>query len=89
VAFVFGTKAGGRALTADELPLSSAMMGYWSRFAATGAPNGADAVAWPMYETASDRNLDLDLMISGNTGLKRANCDFWDAISDSGRAEAP
>jgi para-nitrobenzyl esterase len=89
VAFVFGTKAGGRVLTADELPLSSAMMGYWSRFAATGDPNRADAVAWPVYETASDRNLDLDLTISGNAGLKRANCDFWDAISDSGRAEAP
>ena len=33
--------------SADEVTLSDQIMGYWTRFAATGDPNGAGALVWP------------------------------------------
>lgn len=35
-----------------RLALSDQMMGYWTRFAATGDPSGADAPAWTRFTTA-------------------------------------
>ena len=34
------------------------MIGYWTRFARSGDPNG-DGVAWPRYATAGMRILEL------------------------------
>jgi para-nitrobenzyl esterase len=49
--WVFGhVDANGYRPSAAEQALSDAMIGYWSRFAATGDPNGAGAVAWPLYD---------------------------------------
>ena len=67
-------------LTAAERPLSTAMMGYWGRFAAAGDPNGEGAPAFPKYDTAKDGSLALDLTISAESGLAKADCDFWDAL---------
>lgn len=80
--FVFGTDfVDGLATLSDEdLPLSAAIQGYWSRFAATGDPNGGDAVAWPSYDEASDEHLTLDLVIAAGSGHKDEVCDFWDGI---------
>src|SRR5262249_10185500 len=54
--FVMGTlrdrKTG--AAPAEEVALSDAMLGYWSRFAKAGDPNGAAAPAWPGYDAAGD-----------------------------------
>jgi para-nitrobenzyl esterase len=53
--FVFGTidrtpPAWPKAPAApSETRLSDAMVGYWSSFAATGAPTAAGAPAWPAY----------------------------------------
>ena len=81
VPFVFGTAyAGFFPLAADDLPLSAAMMGYWTRFAATGDPNGGGAPAWPLYAPAGDQNIVLDVPVSQGSGLKQAKCDFWDGI---------
>jgi para-nitrobenzyl esterase len=33
----------------DQFALSAQMMGYWTRFAATGNPNGGAAPAWPRF----------------------------------------
>lgn len=79
--FVFGTlrsRARGTA-TAAELALSDAMLGYWTRFAAGGDPGGSGAAAWPRYQTAGDAHLTLGPAVAAGTGLKRADCDFWDA----------
>jgi para-nitrobenzyl esterase len=80
--FVFGNlgAAGGYAPSAAERALSNALIGYWSRFAATGDPNGGGAPAWPRYEAASDPYLRLDTAIQADAGLRTANCDFWDTV---------
>jgi len=69
-----------KALTDDELALSATMMGYWSRHAAAGDPNGKDAFVWPKYDQATDSNIVLDLTVSSDTGLHKDLCDFWDTI---------
>jgi para-nitrobenzyl esterase len=66
---------------ASGLPVSQAIQGYWTRFAATGDPNGAGAVAWPPYTRAGDEHLTLDAEIAAGTGHKAAQCDFWDALT--------
>ena len=64
---------------ADELALSDAVIGYWTRFAATGDPNGEGAFAWPGYDAATDSYLALDVEAAAGAGVHAATCDFWDA----------
>jgi para-nitrobenzyl esterase len=56
--FIFHTFASGVSgpftPTPEELTLSEEMMGYWSRFAATGDPNGGDALTWFVYGKNAD-----------------------------------
>jgi len=66
--------------TPSELALEDAMIGYWTRFAATGDPNGAGAPAWPPYDPAADTHLVLDDTITLGRGLRAAQCDFWTAV---------
>ena len=61
--------------TAD-LTFSQAMMGYWSRFAATGNPNGAGAVAWPQYEPTTDSMLQLDETFVAINGYHNPQFDY-------------
>jgi para-nitrobenzyl esterase len=78
--FVFGTTLAGKNIGDDEEPLSNAMMGYWSRFALRGDPNGEGAPSWPRYDAASDTNVVLDATITTATGLAHDACDFWDGL---------
>jgi para-nitrobenzyl esterase len=77
LAFVFGTAS---RLADDEHPLSQAFEGYWTRFAATGDPNGAGAPAWPAYDGPSDAYLRIDTAQTAMTGVNTSACDFWDAL---------
>src|SRR2546425_4122628 len=52
--FSFGGLFGTTTPTADELTLSDQMIGYWSQFAATGDPNGGDALVWHVYGRNAD-----------------------------------
>ena len=45
---------------ADGDALGDAMAGYWTRFAATGDPNGDGAPEWPEYDGESDTWMVLD-----------------------------
>lgn len=63
--------AGDQQLVAD-------VEGYWSRFAATGDPNGGSAVAWPKW-TSSDPYAVLNAPVTTATSLRSKQCDFWDA----------
>ncbi len=56
---------------ADER-LAEAMQGYWTQFAATGDPNRPDLPAWPRYDPAGDRYLELGETIGPREGLYRA-----------------
>ena len=55
--------------TADELALSDQLIGYWSRFAATGDPNGGDALTWFVY---------------GKNSWKQVNAGLQDAFTGEG-----
>jgi para-nitrobenzyl esterase len=66
--------------TPGEEALARSMMGYWTRFAAAGDPNGAGAPAWPRYEVASDPYVKLDDPIAKDERLHAERCDFWDAL---------
>ncbi len=67
-------------LTDEELALSASVMGYWSRHAASGDPNGGGAPEWPKYDEASDQDIVLTTTIAKESGLKKDLCDFWDGI---------
>lgn len=78
--FVFGTSLGGRDIGDNELPTSTAMIGYWTRFATTGDPNAVGAPVWPRYDAAADTHVVLDASIGTGTALRREACDFWDKL---------
>ncbi len=63
-----------------DLDLSAAIMDYWTRFAATGDPNGAGAVSWPGYDQATDRHLELGDTIAAGSGLYKEACDLADKV---------
>jgi para-nitrobenzyl esterase len=65
--------------TSVELTLSSAIMGYWTRFAAKGDPNGPGAFHWPRY-SADDRILQLDVTPARLVGYHNPQCDFFTPI---------
>jgi para-nitrobenzyl esterase len=86
--FVFGDPSfaggapGSHTSTPAELTLSRQMMGYWSRFAATGDPNGSGATVWPRYDATTDPMLQIDdtsTEISGSNSYRKLQCDFYDA----------
>jgi para-nitrobenzyl esterase len=75
--YVFGTLP---TPTADDGKLSNAMQGYWSRFAATGDPNGGSALDWPAFATGAYDVMGLDVTIAVVNDYRKAECDFWQTI---------
>lgn len=65
---------------AGDLAVEASMLGYWTRFAATGDPNGGGAPVWPAV-SASEPFLQLDATIATGTGWRNTECDFWDAVA--------
>lgn len=63
-----------------DIDLSTALMGYWTRFAATGDPNGQGAPVWPKYDPASDQHLELGDTIRISSDLYKEACDFADRV---------
>jgi para-nitrobenzyl esterase len=53
------------------------MLGYFSRFAATGNPSPEEGVEWPAYDEKTDPYLSLDKMVSAGNNAA-AKCDFWE-----------
>jgi para-nitrobenzyl esterase len=51
--------------SAAQFALSAQMMGYWTRFAATGDPNGGGAAYWPRFRPASQQ---IQALIPGGSG---------------------
>ena len=68
-------------LTASQEQLAAAMVGYWSRFARAGDPNGAGAPQWPQYTAANDLFMSLQPPVPVVTDgfAEDHQCDFWDA----------
>lgn len=78
--FVFGLGSYRPSASAAEIALADAMMGYWTRFAVSGNPNGGGAVPWPLYEAATDPYLQFDNAIVAGSGIRKGKCDFWDSL---------
>lgn len=77
--YVFGSLAdilGYKPAPAD-LTLSAAMMGYWTRLAGLGTPNGGDAPQWPAYATTGDPFLQFGDTVAAGAGVRAAECDLW------------
>ena len=68
--------------TPDEITLSNEIIGYWTRFAATGDPNGAGAVTWLPYDATIESILQLDMPIGPlpGTGYRNAECDLLSTL---------
>ena len=78
IPFVFGPEPGWPESPHDA-DLRRAIMGYWTRFAATGDPNALDRPLWPRYELTRESVLDLGDSIHVVTHLRRAQFDALDA----------
>ena len=57
------------------------IMRYWTNFAATGDPNGADLPDWPAYDPADDRYLELGEETGPRTHIKAAALAVLDAAT--------
>ena len=81
--FVFGNLASlgsPYSPSADEVTLSDQIMGYWTRFAATGDPNGAGALVWPAYDASTDSMLQLDNTMVAINGYHNPQCDYLSTL---------
>ena len=63
------------------MAVSSAMQGYWARFAAYGNPNGGGAAEWPVYDPDRDPSLVLAPDPPVVDGLRADQCAFWDGLA--------
>lgn len=81
--FVFGNLRiinGPYTPTSAELTFADQMMGYWTRFAATGDPNGSGATPWPRYDATTDAMLQLDVAQTVINGYQNLQCDYFSTL---------
>lgn len=83
IPYVFGNLAPAMGHGAVDEALSEQMMGYWTRFAATGDPNGGGAPEWPAYTEETDPHLVLGETIEADQGLRKAALDLLETARGS------
>jgi para-nitrobenzyl esterase len=70
--------------TPAQLRLSDLMIGYWTRFAATGNPNGGHRPGWPRFAGTSPKMQELIPNATAPEPASRFsafhNCSFWASI---------
>lgn len=77
IAFVFDSVDADPQATLGEL-----MRGDWTRFAATGDPNGGGTLAWPPFTAASDRRLELATTPQVLEDFRGDECALWRTVYD-------
>jgi para-nitrobenzyl esterase len=70
----------GAPLGAMEQRIGDAMRRYWVQFARAGDPNVAGLPAWPVYQRARPRVLELGDPVRVTEGLGRDGCDVFDEV---------
>jgi len=60
---------------ARDWALSATMIRQWTRFAATGDPNGPGLPRWPRYDSATDPYLELGTTLKTGKGFRKAQLD--------------
>jgi para-nitrobenzyl esterase len=78
--FFFGWRGKYRPSEAD-LAIQQRMIGYWTRMARTGNPNGGTDPNWAGYSPANESYLEIGAVIATKTGPSPAQCDFWDGVT--------
>jgi para-nitrobenzyl esterase len=66
--------------------LSAAISDCWTRFAATGDPNGGALPAWAAYGEPAQPHLEFGDTIRPGQQLLKAECDFYDEYMQARRA---
>jgi para-nitrobenzyl esterase len=56
------------------------LVGYWTRMAKTGDPNGGGDPEWPAYSSENDAYLEIGATTAAKVGPAEAHCDFWDTV---------
>ncbi|AVP97452.1 hypothetical protein C7S18_09690 [Ahniella affigens] len=75
IAFVFGTLTNP---TTQQADLTAQIQRQWTRFAATGDPNGGTDPVWPKRLADDDQALELDTERRGVLrNYRQTYCDFW------------
>lgn len=83
LAFLFDFPPKPSELTTAQAKLGDEMIGYWSRFAATGDPNGAGAPRWPRFSATAVEVMQLRSDGEGvrlSDGWRDHRCDFWATV---------
>ncbi len=88
IPYAFGNRLAWMPREATDERLSATMMEYWTRFAATGNPNGGREMKWPAYSPESDQSLELGSTLRVVTGLKKSVCDVIEPVMRAGWATA-
>lgn len=77
--YVFGNSYLLGSIPVTEAAFSPVIMGYWTRFARTGDPNGEGAPTWLPYSSTDPVHLNLaDPIVQGDD--LAAGCALWDTI---------
>jgi para-nitrobenzyl esterase len=66
--------------TETDLLVQRRMIGYWTRLARSGSPNGGGDPQWPSYTTENEAYLEIGAATAAKRGPTEARCDFWDAV---------
>jgi para-nitrobenzyl esterase len=74
--YVFGNLP--ESATADDRRVSEMQMTAWTRFAATGDPNGDGVPPWPQYESGADAYLEIGARVQLHDHWRSEHLDFID-----------
>jgi len=88
IQFLFPLWHGGilgvsHALNAQETNLSDELVSAWTKFAATGNPNGSGNAPWPRFTAQSPTFLSQNIPLSTFTASQfsaRHQCEFWNTV---------
>jgi para-nitrobenzyl esterase len=77
--FLFAWQGKYRPIEID-LAVQRRMVGYWTRMAKTGNPNGGGDPEWSAVATDNDAYLEIGATTVTKIGDGNAHCDFWDGV---------